>query len=71
MRFVKAFLRFWYDFVVGDDWKIAACVVAALGVGALLVGEDAFGPKALPVIAGAGVALAFVTSLVLDVRSRY
>ncbi len=27
---VRAFLAFWYDFVVGDDWLIAAGVVVAL-----------------------------------------
>jgi len=34
---VRAFLRFWYDFVVGDDWTIAVAVVALLGGAALLV----------------------------------
>ena len=29
---VKAFLAFWYDFVVGDDWRIAAFVVAGLAL---------------------------------------
>ena len=29
---VMAFLRFWYDFVIGDDWKVAAGVVVALAV---------------------------------------
>jgi hypothetical protein len=33
---VKAFLRFWYDFVVGDDWTIAVGVVLALGATAVL-----------------------------------
>jgi len=33
---VRTFLRFWYDFIVGDDWTIAAGVVAALAVTALL-----------------------------------
>jgi uncharacterized membrane protein YeaQ/YmgE (transglycosylase-associated protein family) len=33
---VKGFLRFWYDFIVGDDWTIAAGVVGALAVTALL-----------------------------------
>ncbi len=28
---VRAFLGFWYDFVVGDDWRVAAGVVVALG----------------------------------------
>ena len=32
MKHLAAFGRFWYDFVVGDDWTIAAGVVAALGV---------------------------------------
>jgi hypothetical protein len=32
MERVRAFGRFWYDFVVGDDWRIAAGVVAALAI---------------------------------------
>jgi hypothetical protein len=32
-----AFLRFWYDFIVGDDWRIAVGIVAVLVPGALLV----------------------------------
>lgn len=31
------FLRFWYDFVVGDDWTIAVGVVIALAATTLLV----------------------------------
>jgi hypothetical protein len=34
---LKSFGAFWYDFVIGDDWQVAAIVVAALGVTALLV----------------------------------
>ena len=35
---LRAFALFWYDFLIGDDWKIAAYVVVALvGVGALAV----------------------------------
>ena len=29
---VKAFGAFWYDFIIGDDWRIAAGVVAALAI---------------------------------------
>ena len=36
MRALKSFGAFWYDFVIGDDWQIAALVVAALAVTALL-----------------------------------
>lgn len=32
MSRVSAFLRFWYEFVVGDDWRIAAGVVVALAL---------------------------------------
>jgi hypothetical protein len=28
---MKRFAKFWWDFVVGDDWRIAAGVVVALG----------------------------------------
>lgn len=36
MRYVIGFLRFWYDFIVGDDWRVAAGIVAAIGLTALL-----------------------------------
>jgi hypothetical protein len=29
---LRAFLRFWYDFIVGDDWRVALAVVAALAL---------------------------------------
>jgi hypothetical protein len=39
-RFLKGFGRFWWDFVVGDDWRIAAGVTLALAGGALLVAHS-------------------------------
>lgn len=33
---ILAFLRFWYDFVVGDDWRVAVGVVIGLGLTGLL-----------------------------------
>jgi len=30
LKWLKAFGAFWYDFVVGDDWRVAVGVVAAL-----------------------------------------
>ena len=32
MNRIKAFGRFWYDFIVGDDWRVAVAVVAALAL---------------------------------------
>jgi hypothetical protein len=29
---LRAFGAFWYDFIVGDDWRIALVVAAALAV---------------------------------------
>jgi hypothetical protein len=30
VRWIRAFVQFWIDFVVGDDWTVAATVLAAL-----------------------------------------
>jgi hypothetical protein len=34
---VRAFFGFWYDFIVGDDWRLALAAVVALGLSALAV----------------------------------
>jgi hypothetical protein len=33
---MKRFALFWWDFVVGDDWRVAAGIAVALGLTALL-----------------------------------
>lgn len=38
MKYVVSFGRFWWDFVVGDDWRAAAGVVLAIGATAALAG---------------------------------
>jgi hypothetical protein len=68
MNQLKAFGRFCYDFLVGDDWKIAAAVAAALtAVGAMVAGH-VLGDHALAVVGGLLVATLFVASLLIDVR---
>jgi hypothetical protein len=42
VRHVKAFGRFWYDFVIGDDWVIAVVVVVAVTITALLARNTSF-----------------------------
>jgi len=37
---VRAFAHFWYDFVVGDDWRLALAAGAALGLCGLLSHHD-------------------------------
>jgi hypothetical protein len=34
---IRSFGRFWWDFVVGDDWRAAAGIVVAIAVTAALV----------------------------------
>jgi hypothetical protein len=36
VKHLIAFLRFWYEFVVGDDWRVAFAVVAAIALTAIL-----------------------------------
>ena len=49
MRYVVAFGRFWWDFVVGDDWLTAAGLVIALGVTAAVAHDDVSAWWLLPV----------------------
>lgn len=68
MKAVKAFGQFWYEFLIGDDWKIAAAVAVALMVSGVLVVHRTFGDGALAVIGAVLVALGFSVSMLLDVR---
>ncbi len=36
-RWLRSFGAFWYDFVIGDDWRGATVVAVALAATALLV----------------------------------
>jgi len=50
---LRRFGRFWYDFLIGDDWLAAAGVLAALGLTAALT--DTHNPWWLLPVAVAGV----------------
>ena len=64
MRYVVGFGRFWWDFIVGEDWKIAAGVAVVLAVGAVLVSGTGLSDTAVSLIAGAGI-LAVVTASIV------
>jgi hypothetical protein len=64
MRFVVGFGRFWWDFIIGDDWKIAAGVALALGVGAVLAGETGLSDSVVSLLAGAGIFAVVTASIV-------
>ena len=59
MRWITSFLLFWYDFIVGDDWLIAAGIVIALALSMLLVGRgvDAWWLMPLAVVVLLGISL--------------
>ena len=70
MGYVKSFLYFWYDFLVGDAWDIAAGVVVVLAALALLVRVAPAGATVLgPLLAAAVVALTWL-SLTRELRRR-
>lgn len=37
MKYLASFLAFWKDLLIGDDWMIAAGVIATLAVTAVLI----------------------------------
>jgi hypothetical protein len=70
VRFVKSFGQFWYDFIIGDDWKTAAAVVTALALVLVLLATGVFSDTALTLIGAALVMIAFSVSLAIDVRLK-
>jgi len=50
VRFLKRFGLFWWDFVVGDDWRVAAGVAVGLAVTAVLAHSGVNAWWLLPVV---------------------
>ena len=44
MKYIRAFGAFWWDFIVGDDWRVAAGVALGLAITAFLAHR---GPRRL------------------------
>ncbi len=63
---MRTFLRFWWDFIVGDEPKIAAAVVVVLAVGA---GAAAAGDRRwLALAVAAALVACFAAVLAAEVR---
>jgi hypothetical protein len=58
MRLVAGFARFWWDFIVGDDWRIAA------GVGAVLVSAARASDPLVATLTAVGIMLVAIGSIV-------
>jgi hypothetical protein len=59
MRYLRAFGRFWWDFIVGDDWVVAAAVGLGLVLTGILTGLGVDAWWLLPIV----VAFALAGSL--------
>jgi hypothetical protein len=70
VKFLKAFGQFWYDFIIGDDWKIAVAVVTALALAVLALKLDFMSEQLLTVVGAVLVMGAFAISLMIDVREK-
>ena len=70
VRYVAVFGRFWWDFIVGEDWRIAASVAAVLGVGLALAAWSGLSDAVLTVGVGVALVALVVVSIVLPARAR-
>jgi ABC-type uncharacterized transport system permease subunit len=68
MRYARGFGRFWWDFVVGDEWRIAAGVLVVLALGALAARADALPDWSIAIGVALGLAAVAVGSIVLPAR---
>jgi hypothetical protein len=64
---LRAFLAFWYDFVIGDDWRVALTVAIALAATVVVNRVTGAAPWWIVV---AAVALALPASIYRVTRSR-
>jgi hypothetical protein len=70
MSALRAFGRFWYDFVIGDDWKLAAVVATVLLAGAVLIASGAVPGWLAATLIAAGMLGGFTLAMAVDVRRR-
>jgi uncharacterized membrane protein YfcA len=68
MRFLRAFGRFWYDFIIGDDWKIACAVALVMVVGAVLAAAAIIPSHVLAPLLGVALLGVFAVAVLVDVR---
>jgi hypothetical protein len=64
MKYVIGFGRFWWDFIIGEDWKIAAGVAAVLTAAALVVAYTHLSDTAISLLTGAGILAVVTVSIV-------
>jgi hypothetical protein len=63
IRFAKGFGRFWWDFIVGDDWRIAAGVLVVLTAGALMVANTSAPDGLVAALVAVGIVAVAIGSI--------
>ncbi|MDX6621894.1 MAG: hypothetical protein QOK36_4280 [Gaiellales bacterium] len=58
MSALRAFAHFWWDFVVGDEWRIALIVAVATVLGALAAADHRVDGQVIACGVAAGVMVA-------------
>ena len=66
MRYARGFALFWWEFIIGDDWRVAAGIAVVLALTKLLTSHGTNAWWLLP----AAVALLLVATVWRGARSR-
>ena len=69
MSILRDFGRFWWDFIVGDEWRMAVIVAAVTVVGGLAA-HGAWVDGQIIAVAVAAVVMAAVCLVVIDAGRR-
>lgn len=67
MKWLAHFGKFWYDFLIGDDWRLAVGVVITISSVFFVAHHGVNGWWLLPI----GVALILVISVTHEVRRQF
>ena len=67
---MRAFGQFWWEFVIGDDWRIAAGVATVLATAAVLISQTHVSHELVAVGAAVAVALVAVGAIVSSAVPR-
>lgn len=70
MSLLRGFGRFWWDFVVGDEWRMAVIVAVATVLGGVAARNHRIDGTTLACLLAGGVMLAVVAVIVTTARRR-
>jgi hypothetical protein len=67
---LRDFGRFWWDFVVGDEWRMAVIVAVAAVLGGVAARNHRIDGTVLACLIAAGVMIAVVAVIITTARRR-